>query len=168
MTGDKAINQRDPEIRRRRLVLYACAALALLVIAGFAARTLFKGEDKPTAAPKVVAPVIIERIQMKPVRGANGRGLAEVLRRGSAQSVRVLAAELKPSTDKQVYQLVLADGPGDEKLLGNSAVGEEKIFVGEAKVSLQTLNQYKRIELRLITNGAPPTEKTILRGKIPR
>lgn len=168
MTAEEPTQQRDPDIRKRRLVLYACAVVALLVIAVFAARTLFEGDEKPAAAPKVIAPVIIERIQMKPVRGASGQGLAEVLRRGDAESMRVLAAELKPSTDKQVYQLLLAGGPSEDKLLGNSAVGQEKIFVGEAKLPLKTLNQYKRIELRLITNGAPPTEKTILRGKIPR
>jgi hypothetical protein len=167
MTAEETAEQREPDIRRRRVVLYSCAALALLLIAGFAARTLFTGDDKPIAAPKVIAPVIIERIEMKPVRGASGRGLAEVLRRGQAESVRVLAAELKPSTDKQIYQLVLAGGPGDDKLLGNSVVGAERIFVGEAKLPVETLNKYKRIELRLITNGAPPSEKTVLRGKIP-
>jgi hypothetical protein len=167
-TLEDVAEPRDPDIRRRRLVLYACASIALLVIAGFAARSLFQGDDKPKDAPKVIAPVIIERIELKPVRGASGRGLAEVLRRGQAESVRVLAAELKPSTDKQIYQLVLAGGAGEDKLLGNSVVGAERIFVGEARLPVETLNQYRRIELRLITNGAPPSEKTVLRGKIPR
>jgi hypothetical protein len=158
----------QPDIRKRRRVLYIAAAIGILLVAAFAARSLFSGDDKPKAAPKVLTPVIIERIQLKPVKGASGRGLAEVLRRGEAESLRVLTAKLKPSNDKQIYQLVLAGGAAYEKLLGNEAVGAEGIFVGEAKVSVSTLHQYKRIEVRLITNGAPPTEKTVLRGSIPR
>jgi hypothetical protein len=159
---------RDPAIRRRRILLYSAAVLAMLVVAAFAARSLFSGSDKQKPAPKVLTPVILERIQLKPLGGAGGRGLAEVLRRGQAESLRVLAARLKPSSDKQVYQLVLTGGAADEKLLGNEVVGAERIFVGESKVSVSTLHSYSRIELRLITNGAPPSEKTILRGTIPR
>jgi len=159
---------RDPDIRKRRLVLYSAAALALVLIAGFAGRTLLSGDDKPKPAPKVLTPVIIERIQLKPVRGASGRGLAEVLRRGSAESMRVLAARVKPSTEKQIYQLLLTGGQPEDKLLGNSAVGSERIFVGEAKLTVAELHKYRRVELRLVTNGEPPSEKTVLRGKIPR
>lgn len=168
MATEDTTPARDPDIRKRRLVLYAAAALALILIAGFAGRTLFSGDDKPKAAPKVLTPVIIERIQLKPVGGTSGRGLAEVLRRGDAESMRVLAARLKPSTEKQVYQLVLTGGQPEDKLLGGSAVGAERIFVGEAKLTVQELHKYRRVELRVITNGAPPTEKTVLRGKIPR
>lgn len=172
MTAQQTIEQpgagSDPDIRKRRLALYAAAGVAILLVAGFAARSLFSGDDKPRTAPKVQTPVIIERIQMKPVGSANGRGLAEVLRRGETQSLRVLAARLKPATDKQVYQLVLTGGSADEKVLGNEVVGAERLFVGESKVSVATLHQHRRIELRLITNGAPPSEKTVLRGSIPR
>jgi hypothetical protein len=168
MATEDTTPARDPDIRKRRLVLYLAAALALLLIAGFAGRTLLEAEDRPKAAPKVLTPVIIERIQLKPVGGASGRGLAEVLRRGDAESMRVLAARLKPSTEQQVYQLLLTGGQPEEKLLGNSAVGSERIFVGEAKLTVAELHKYRRVELRLITNGAPPTEKTVLRGKIPR
>ncbi|MGH2959767.1 MAG: hypothetical protein ACRDKE_09190 [Solirubrobacterales bacterium] len=159
---------RDPDIRKRRLMLYSAAFLAILLIAGFAGRTLFSGDDKPKAAPKVLTPVIIERIELKPVGGAAARGLAEVLRRGEAESMRVLAARLKPSTEKQIYQLLLTGGQGEDKLLGNSVVGKERIFVGEAKLPVAELHKYRRVEIRLITNGAPPTQKTVLRGKIPR
>ena len=168
MAPEDTTPARDPNIRKRRLVLYSAAALALLLIAGFAGRTLLSGDDKPKAAPKVLTPVIIERIQLKPVRGGSGRGLAEVLRRGDAESMRVLAARLKPSTEKQIYQLLLTGGQPEDKLLGNSVVGAERIFVGEAKLTVAELHKYRRVELRLITNGAPPTEKTVLRGHIPR
>lgn len=168
MTTEDTTPTRDPDIRKRRLMLYAAALLALLLIGGFAARTLISGEDKPKPAATVLTPVIIERIQLKPVGGGSGRGLAEVLRRGEAESMRVLAARLKPSTDKQIYQLLLTGGQAEDKLLGNSSVGPERIFVGEAKLSVAELHKYRRVELRLITNGAPPSEKTVLRGKIPR
>ena len=158
----------DPDIRKRRMLLYIAAGLGVLLVAGFAAQSLFSGDDNPKPAPKVVTPVILERIQMKPVGGASGRGLAEVLRRGDAESLRVLAARLKPATEKQVYQLLLTGGTAEDKVLGNQVVGTEGIFVGESKVSVSTLHQYKRLELRLITNGAPPSEKTVLRGSIPR
>lgn len=159
---------RDPEIRKRRMMLYSAAALALLLVAGFAGRTLFTGDDKPKPAAKVLTPVIIERIRLKPVGGSSGRGLAEVLRRGNAESMRVLAARLKPSTDKQTYQLILTGGQPEDRLLGNSVVGTERIFVGEAKLTVKELHKYRRVELRLITNGAPPSEKTVLRGSVPR
>lgn len=168
MATDETTPARDPDIRKRRLVLYSAAVLALLLIAGFAGRTLFSGDDKPKVTPKVLTPVIIERIQLKPVGGASGRGLVEVLRRGEAESMRVLAARLKPSSEKQVYQLLLTGGQPEDKVLGNSVVGTERIFVGEAKVTVAELHKYKRVELRLITNGAPPSQKTVLRGKIPR
>jgi hypothetical protein len=158
----------QPDIRKRRQVLYVATAIGVLLVAVFAARSLFSGDDKPKTAPKVITPVIIERIELKPVDGASGRGLAEVLRRGEAESLRVLTAKLKPSNDKQIYQLVLTGGTSDEKLLGNEAVGADGIFVGEAKVSIATLHQYKRIEIKRITNGAPPKETTVLRGSIPR
>jgi hypothetical protein len=168
MAAEDTTQVRDPDIRKRRMLLYSAAVLALLLIAGFAGRSLLSGDDKPKTAPKVLTPVIIERIQLKPVRGADGRGLAEVLRRGEAESMRVLAAQLKPATDKQLYQLYLAGGQSEEKLLGNGAVGEEGIFVGEAKVTVETLHKYRRVELRVVTNGAPPEQELVLRGKIPR
>ncbi|MGK2877692.1 MAG: hypothetical protein ACSLFF_03810 [Solirubrobacterales bacterium] len=158
----------DPNIRKRRLVLYSAACLAILLVALFAARSLLAGDDKPKAPPKVVTPVIVERIQMKPVGGSRARGLAEVLRRGDAESVRVLAARLKPTTDRQIYQLLLTGGAPEDKLLGNSAVGSERIFVGEATVTVEALHKYRRIEIRVVTNGAPPSEEAVLRGKIPR
>jgi hypothetical protein len=169
MTEETSTPQRDPSIRRRRLILYTGAAAALILVAGVAAISLFGGKDEKSKPPaKLAAPLIVERIQLKPVGGSSGRGLAEVLRRGDAESLRVLAAQLKPSEDKQVYQLVLAGGPGGEKLLGNEAVGKQKIFVGESKVSLATFRQYKRVEIRLVTNADPPRVKTVLRGTIPR
>ncbi len=168
MTTENTTPARDPDIRKRRLVLYSAAFLAILLIAGSAGRTLISGDDKPKAAPKVLTPVIIERIQLRPVGGSSGRGLAEVLRRGDAESMRVLAARLKPSTDRQIYQLLLTGGQPENKLLGNSVVGSERIFVGEAKLTVAELQKYRRVELRVITNGAPPSEKTVLRGAIPR
>ncbi|MBJ7457655.1 MAG: hypothetical protein JHD02_00560 [Thermoleophilaceae bacterium] len=168
MTAADNEQTRDPSVRKRRLVLYSAAGLAILLVAAFAGRTLLAGDDKPAPPPKVVAPVIVERIQMKPVGGSRARGLAEVLRRGNDESVRVLAAQLKPSAENQVYRLLLTGGPPEDKLLGNSAVGTERIFVGEAKVTVDELHSYKRIEIRAVTNGAPPSEKTVLRGKIPR
>ncbi|MBI2691930.1 MAG: hypothetical protein HYX29_08315 [Solirubrobacterales bacterium] len=168
MATEDTTPARDPDVRKRRLVLYAAALLALLLVAGFAGRTLLSGDDNPEVVPKVLTPVIIERIQLKPIGGSSGRGLAEVLRRGSAESMRVLAARLKPSTEKQIYQLVLTGGQPEDKLLGNSAIGSERIFVGEAKLTVAELQKYRRVELRVIINGAPPSEKTVLRGTIPR
>jgi hypothetical protein len=159
----------DATTRKRRRLLYAAAAVALVLIAVVAAQSLFSGEDKETTKPvKLAAPVIVERIQMKPVGSASGHGLAEVLRRGDAESLRVLAAELKPSGQGEIYQLVLKAKGKEEKLLGNEAVGKQKIFVGEAKLPLSTLHDYSTIELRLISNGDPPKQTPILRGTIPR
>jgi hypothetical protein len=169
MTDESTQPTRDKSIARRRRLLYAAAFVGFLLVAAVAARSIFSGDDKDTKTPvKLTAPVIVERIQLKPVGSSSGRGLAEVLRRGNAESLRVLVAELKPTANGQIYQLVLTGGPKDEKLLGNEAVGKQKIFVGEAKLPLETLHSYRRIELRLVTNGDPPDEALIVRGKIPR
>lgn len=167
MDAEPEAQERDPSIRRRRRVLYAAAVLGSLLIAGVAASSLLKGSEKPKQAPKTVTPVIVARVPMKPVRGAQGRGLAEILRRAGRESVRVLAARLLPTTEKQFYQLVLTGGSAEERVLGNAQVGKQRIFVGESKISLSAMQKHKFIDLRRVTNGAPVKETTILRGRIP-
>jgi len=167
MDGVEQPSQRDPSIRRRRRILYAAAVVGSLLIAAVAASSLLKGSDKPKQAPKTVTPVIVARVPMKPVKGAQGRGLAEILRRAGRESVRVLAARLAPTTEKQFYQLVLTGGAAEERVLGNAQVGEQRIFVGESKISLAEMQKHKYIDLRRVTNGAPVKQTTILRGRIP-
>lgn len=167
MDDEKQPPERDPSIRRRRRILYAAAVVGSLLIAAVAASSLLKGDDKPKKAPKTATPVIVARIEMKPVRGASGRGLAEILRRAGRESVRVLAARLVPTTEQQFYQLVLTGGDAEERVLGNAQVGDQRIFVGESKITLAAMQKHKHIDLRRVTNGAPVKQTTILRGKIP-
>lgn len=167
MDEETQSQERDPSIRKRRRILYAAAVVASLLIAAVAASSLLKGDDKPKKAPKTVTPVIVARVEMKPVKGAQGRGLAEILRRAGRESVRVLAARLVPTTDKQFYQLVLTGGKAEERVLGNAQVGEQRIFVGESKITLEAMQRHKYIDLRRVTNGAPVKQTTILRGRIP-
>lgn len=167
MTEPQQTPPGQPNVRRRRLILYAAALAALLVVAAFGASTLLSGGDDEPKKARLATPLIVERFELKPVAGASGRGIAELLTRPTGTGLRVLAQDLKRSSAKQVYQLVLAGGTAGEKLLGNEVVGRTGLFVGEAKVSVDELHQHKRIELRLITQGDPPTEKTILRGSIP-
>ncbi|MFT4048399.1 MAG: hypothetical protein QM648_01015 [Solirubrobacterales bacterium] len=159
---------RNPELARRRRILYGAAALGLLIVAVIAARPLFTSDAKPKKAAPVVTPVIVARVKMKPVDGSSSRGLAEVLRRGQAESVRVIATKLRPSAKNEAYQADLVGGTGEFKLLGTVIVGDEGIFVGESKTSIDELEQFKYIELRRVTAEPNATEKTILRGRIPR
>lgn len=157
------------KIKRRRRLLYAFALLALIVIAAFAVRTFFGGDDDKSAVkPKVAPPLIVERFKLLPVGGAKGRGIAELVQRPAGDGLRVLAVKLTPSLDAQVYQLLLAGGDQSDKLLGNEVVGQEKTFVGEAKVTADELHRYTRIEMRNVTQSDPPVSKLVLRGRIPR
>lgn len=168
MSEQNSAALRDPHIQGRRRILYVAAVAASLVVAGVAASSLLKSDNKPKPAPKTVTPVIVARVPLKPVGGASGRGLAEILRRGPAQSMRVLAAKLTPTTDKQFYQLVLTGGGAEERVLGNEQVGKQSVFVGESKIALAELQKHRYIVLRRVTNGAPVKQTTVLRGKIPK
>lgn len=158
-----------PNLRRRRLLLYAFALLALALIAFFAVRTL-TSDDKPDPAatkPQLERPLIVERFKLTAAKGQKGRGLGELVRRTKGDGLRVLAIELTPSRGEQFYQLLLADGK-DTRVLGNQVVGDEKTFVGEAKITSKELREFKRIELRRVTPGTPPESELVLRGKISR
>jgi len=167
MTEPEQTTTGTPNVRRRRLILYTAAALALLVVAGFGVHSLVSGKKSQPKVVKMATPVIVERFELKPVGGAAGRGIAELLNRPTGTGLRILASGLQPSKSKQVYQLVLAGGTSAEKLLGNEVVGKTGYFVGEAKISVDELHAYKRIELRLVSAGPPASEQTILRGPIP-
>jgi hypothetical protein len=167
-SADSSRVDRDA-IRRRRRWLYAFTALALIAVCAFGAMQLLQGDPAKEAEKKrMKPPVIVERFELNPVRGQSGRGLAELVRRESGDGLRVLAANLKPNLDNEVYQLLLAGGQSEPKLLGNEVVGQQKTFVGEAKVSAAELHQYRRIELRRVGRGNPPVTKLVLRGSIPR
>lgn len=166
MDDDQKAAEQAPDIRRRRLILYAAASLALAAVIVAGVLTLSGGTKKPAAKPKLKAPVIVERIPLKPVDGSSARGLGELVRREDKDGFRVLAVQLKPSSgDNQAYQLVLTGGE-PEKLLGTEVVGKDGAFVGESPVSATELHSFKRVELRRVTRK-PETAKTVLRGKIP-
>lgn len=165
MSDEQVAENQAPDIRRRRLILYAAASVGLAAVIVAGVLTLSGGTKKPTAKPKLKAPVIVERIPLKPVDGSSARGLGELVRRESKDGFRVLAVQLKPSGDNQAYQLVLTGGE-PEKLLGTEVVGKDGAFVGEAPVSAGELHSFKRVELRRVSRD-PETAKTVLRGKIP-
>lgn len=159
----------NPDIRRRRRILYAAATLALLLIAVFALLTLTGGDDdEPKKAQRMERPVILERIPLRAKKGEKGRGLAELIDRSGNERLRVLAVELERSLDGQVYQLLLAGGSKEPRLLGNVVVGDDKTLVGEAPVSGDELHSFRRIEIRRVTEANPPIDELVLRGAIPR
>lgn len=167
--SDEKPGSAAPNLRRRRLLLYGFALLALALIAFFAVRTL-TGDEKPDPAaskPQLERPLIVERFKLTAAKGQKGRGIGELVRRDKGDGLRVLAIELTPSRGEQFYQLLLADGK-DTRVLGNQVVGDEKTFVGEAKITSKELREFKRIELRRVTPGSPPESELVLRGKISR
>lgn len=157
------------DIKRRRRILYIAALFALLLIGAFAAATLIGGDDdEPPKRQTLERPVIVERIALRAKRGEKGRGIAELIDRQGSERLRVLAVELQRSRQGQVYQLLLAGGKPEPKLLGNVVVGEDKTFVGEARVSGEELHSYRRVEIRRVTEASPPIDELVLRGAIPR
>jgi hypothetical protein len=156
-------------IRRRRRWLYAFAMLAVLAIGVAVALSLLNDSDKKDAAKRAGAPppVVLERFELRPVGSQRGRGLGELVRRPKNDGLRVLAVGIRPTLETEVYQLVLAGGRSRPKLLGNEKVDENKTFIGEAKITANDLHSYSRIELRRVTQGDPPVDKLVLRGKIP-
>lgn len=158
-----------PNVRRRRLLLYAFALIALAVISVFAVRTLTGDEKTDPAAkrPQLERPLIVERFKLTAAKGQKGRGLGELVRRKTGDGLRVLAIELTPSRGEEFYQLLLADGE-KTRVLGNQVVDDQKTFVGEAKLTSVELRKFRRIELRRVTPGTPPESELVLRGKISR
>lgn len=160
--------ERDPAIAKRRRILYAITAVVAVVIAAVAVTPLLKDDTPKKKRVVTPTPVIVARIDLKPVRGASGGGLAEVLRRNERESLRVLAAKLTPNKEDQAYQLVLTGGNAKEKLLGTAVVGQQRIFVGESKIGIDELEEHRRIELQRVDKDPSVPRVTVLRGKIPR
>ncbi len=169
MSEPQPSSQRDATLVRRRRVLYLLTAALLAALAVYGALTLELGQDdEPTVRPPVATPVIVARIKLSSVAGQRGRGLGELINRNDKESLRVLASRLRPNREGEAYQLVLAGGPDGERMLGNAVVGDARVFVGEAELSFDQLERYKRVELRRVTAGERPTAELVLRGKIPR
>lgn len=166
MTDEAEARDQAPDIRRRRLILYAAASVGLAAVIVVGVLTLAGGTEKPAAKPKLKAPVIVERIPLRPVNNSGARGLGELVRREKGDGFRVLAVQLKPSGDDEAYQLVLTGG-SPEKLLGTEIVGDDGAFVGESPVSADELHSFKRVELRKVTRS-PESATTVLRGSIPK
>lgn len=160
--------ERDPQIVRRRRILFAGGGLILLILIAVALVPLLAKDTPPKRSAPPKQAVILARIAMKPVGAQTGKGLAEVIRRGQQQSIRVLAARLPQSKRGEVYGLFLAGGREPQRLIGSAVVGAQRIFIGEAKVGIGELEQHRRIELRRATTGKIPKETIVLRGKIPR
>lgn len=156
-----------PNVRRRRLLLYGFALLALALIVAFSATTLIGSddEDKPEASQRMKPPLIVERFRLTAAKGEKGRGLGELVRRENRDGLRVLAVSLRPSGRQQVYQLLLSSND-DSRVLGNQVVGEEGTFIGEARITSAELRKFERIELRRVTEGSPPQSDLVLRGRI--
>lgn len=153
--------------RRRRLILYCVSGLALAVVVALAIAPTLKQKPKERKVT-TPTPVILARIQLKPVGGSAGRGLAEIIRRDANQSMRVLAARLKPNREGGSYALMLSGGKADERRLGGAVVGDERIFVGEAKVTIEELERHKWVELRRVEAANRGEGVTVLRGRVPR
>lgn len=168
-TVDEKPAAATPNLRRRRMLLYAFALIALALTAFFAVRTLTADDksDSTASKPQIERPLIVERFKLTAAKGQKGRGLGELVRRKQGDGLRVLAIELAPSRGEQFYQLLLSDGD-DTRVLGNQVVGDEKTFIGEAKITSKQLREFKRIELRRVTPGSPPESELVLRGKISR
>lgn len=158
----------DATIRRRRLLLYGFSLVALIAIAVLAYLTFFSSDDETAKQPQRMSPpLIVERFKLTAAAGEEGRGLGELVRRETGDGFRVLAIDLKPSGKEQFYQLLLSAGE-KTRVLGNQVIGDEGTFVGEAELSGSELREFRRIELRRVTEGTPPQSDLVLRGRIPR
>lgn len=177
MIGDENATTGDDDaglarkIRRRRRWLVAYGLLAVAAVASVAAaQTLGGSKDEKkrvSALTEPSKPVIVERFKMKPASGVRGHGLAELVRKDGVSNLRVLAVRLKPSLAGESYQLVLTGGRLDPKPLGGQTVGQKGAFLGQAKITVDQLHRFTRIELRRVTDGTPPEEKLVLRAAIP-
>ncbi|MGH2906615.1 MAG: hypothetical protein ACRDKI_07575 [Solirubrobacterales bacterium] len=156
------------EVKRRRRILYGFAIAVVVAIGGVALFSLLNRDDSNKKNQVAAPPLILERFVLLPAPGQSGRGLAELVKRDKNDGLRVLAVKLEPSLDEEVYQLLLVGGHSKPKLLGNEVVGPNGGFIGEAKISPETLHSYRRIELRRVGQGNPPPNKLVLRAAIPR
>jgi hypothetical protein len=168
MDAEETKPGRDPAIARRRTILFSVGAMAVLLLAVVALIPLLKADPKPKTVKPPEKPVIVARIEMKATKNAKkAHGLGELIHRGDVESLRVLVSGLPANRKNEAYQLMLAGGENPEKLLGTVVVGDQGIFVGEAKVGFEELKQFKRLQLRRVTRGDNPTAELVSTGRVP-
>lgn len=159
------------QIRRRRALLYGFAALGVLAIAVSGVVKAIHDPDGPPSGRNADRPasVPVARIELRPIGGSTGRGLAELVRRGDDEYLRVLAVGLRPCRPGELYQLLLSGGGSHDRLLGSQSVDRKRTFLGEAKIALRDVTKYRRLEIRRVLQpeDGPPTERRVLRGIVP-
>lgn len=155
------------DLRRRRSILVSALVLALCIV-GIVAVLAARDKD-PLAGSKspVVAPATpIARITLRPTGNAprNARGIAEVVKREGAYELRLIAENLKKTTDDSEYRVYFDSGAA-ERTVGRAWTDARGTLIGEGHIDADDLKKFKFLRVALET---PKGESDVLRGRLPR
>ncbi len=170
-TAERADAVSPTALRRRRLWLYALVLLGLVAVAAVTLTQIKQSNDRERAqdllTSKPSTSVVLERFELRSPAGVKAQGLVELVRRQGKTSLRMIAVRLRPSVTDEVYQVSLAGGAGDDRLLGGQAVGRKGTFLARADVSSEELHRFKTIEIRRVGSNTSGKGKLVLRANIP-
>lgn len=157
-------------VRRRRRWLYAFTLLGFMAILAVAGVRLIDetGDGREHAGGAAQRSLVLERFELIPPARGRARGLVELVRRGDATSIRMIAVRLKQSIADEVYQVVLTRRRGADKVLGGRPVGAQGTFIARADVSAEELHRYRAIEMRRVGSVDDGRGRLVLRAVIPR
>jgi hypothetical protein len=163
--------KREPDdvadLRRRRLMLFMAALLAVSVVGTVAVVTSREQDSlKSERSPRRAAATPVARITLEPTRRApaDARGLGEVVRREGRQELRVIAQNLRLTGDASTYRVYLARGEA-QKTLGRVRTDRRGTLLGEARLAAGDLTRFTQLRISFETENS---QRDVLRGDLPR
>jgi hypothetical protein len=161
----------DDVIKRRRLLGAAGAALLLLFVLLIWPVGLLTGNDdggssKATKASKASNIKILGQVQLKPVSGQTGAGIAIVTRTDGKPELNVRAA-LNPTGQNEAYEVWLYNSDEDAKSLGAQVTDQQGVFAGRSELPANW-RDYTAINISRepVDRNAAHSGESVLQAKI--
>lgn len=166
-------------VRRRRILgaLAALLALAGVILAAiFLLPKIFGGDDEqeePTAStPPTEAAAgeaqVLAQLELKPVEGGKGAGLATVAEE-AGQQLLIVQARLQPVSGNDVYEVWLYNSPEDAQSVGAQITDEQGNYVGAGPLPAD-FERFKFVDISREKTGQDPdpshSGQSVLRARI--
>jgi hypothetical protein len=160
-------------IRRRRLVAAAAAGALVLAFAIliFPGKVLTGGDDEegePARAQQAGQrqPRILGQVVLRPVKGEDGAGIAVIAERGG-QSQLIVQARLKPSGNREAYEVWLYNNQEDARSIGAQVTDRQGTYQGAGPLP-QDFDRYKFIDISRepVDRNRRHSGDSVLRGRL--
>ena len=161
-------------VRQRRLIAAAVAAVAVVLLAVFVIGPwIFGGNDDDPAGtasdestPAAEQPEILGQLELQPVEGEEGGGVALVTEQ-AGQQLLVIQARLEPSQANEAYEVWLYNSDSDAQSLGAQVTDEQGTYQAAGPLP-PDFEQYEFIDIsREPTNqDAEHSGESVLRARI--